>query len=299
MRLAAPHRRTAAIAAATACLLLSGTAAFAAPGGNGGSAEIQVDASCTSVDVLSTKAISNVVLQFADGSRLRFEDLPESRTGTFAGDDDVIEVVWVKSGDNKSGDGPGYGERFDLETSDCTEEPPATPEEEPQDTPEEEPLDTPEEEPQETGTTSSEDDDEPETDPEPAAPTQDDPEPEVDTEDGDRDGDDPEGDLTDVASEGDERDEDDDDEDGDQGTSAAVLNTELERDPSRSATPTPDLAPRVLGVVLDREVAAAVGDGIRPAGALPNAGAPALALLTAALGALGLGGGALRQRRAD
>ncbi len=279
MRLAAPHRRTTAIAAgATACLLLTGTAAFAAPGGDGGSAEIQVDASCTSVDVLSTKAISNVVLQFADGSRLRFEDLPESGTGTFAGDgDDVIEVVWVKSGNNKSGDGPGYGERFDLDTSDCTEEPPATPEGE--------------EEPQDTRTTTS--DDEPEADPEPEAPTQDDPEPEVDAEGDDRE-DRPEGEDPEVGDE-----DDDTDEDGDDPAPADVLNAELERDPSTTATPTPDLAPRVLGVVLDREVSAAAGDGIRPAEALPNTGAPALALLTAALGSLGLGGAALRRRRTN
>lgn len=61
--------------------------------------------------------VSNVVLQFADGSRQRFEGLSGQGgylhgTGPYA--DKPIVTLWVKAGANFSGDGPGYGQRFDL-----------------------------------------------------------------------------------------------------------------------------------------------------------------------------------------
>lgn len=61
------------------------------------------------VYVTSTKDLSNVVLQFADGSPdQKFEPLSGySRTFT---SDKPISGVWIKSGCNMSGDGPGYGE---------------------------------------------------------------------------------------------------------------------------------------------------------------------------------------------
>jgi hypothetical protein len=72
----------------------------------------------TSVVIESTKDLSNVVLEFDDGSQHKFDGLNQGRTGTFAGVGQhagkVIAGVWVKSGCNQSGDGPGYGERFDA-----------------------------------------------------------------------------------------------------------------------------------------------------------------------------------------
>lgn len=71
----------------------------------------------TSVYVVSTKDLSNVVLEFTDGTHYKFDNLSQGKTGTFAGTGSntgkQIAGVWVKSGCNASGDGPGYGERFD------------------------------------------------------------------------------------------------------------------------------------------------------------------------------------------
>jgi len=70
----------------------------------------------TSVYVECEKDLSNVVLEFPNGDHQKFEDLTET-TGTFAGVDehegDTITRIWVKSGCNASGEGPGYGERFE------------------------------------------------------------------------------------------------------------------------------------------------------------------------------------------
>lgn len=69
-----------------------------------------------SVHVTSTKDLSNVVLEFADGSHQKFEGL-SGHSGTFAGTGEHegkdLLGVWIKSGQNSSGDGPGYGERVD------------------------------------------------------------------------------------------------------------------------------------------------------------------------------------------
>lgn len=78
---------------------------------------------CTSVDVSSSRYdLSNVVLQFDDGSVQRFEGL-SSKTGTFAGTGDFagleLDGVWIKAGNNKSGDGPGYGEFVDAPDDTC------------------------------------------------------------------------------------------------------------------------------------------------------------------------------------
>lgn len=70
-----------------------------------------------SVYVTSTKDLSNVVLEFADGSHQKFEGLGSIKTATFSGTGQYagkdIVGVWIKSGQNGSGDGPGYGERID------------------------------------------------------------------------------------------------------------------------------------------------------------------------------------------
>ena len=95
----------------------------------GSSADVTVDEwTCTSVSVSSTKDLSNVVLVFTDGTTQRFEDLT-GQSGTFAGTGEfegkTIETVYVKSGNNKSGDGPGYGEEFTNTATNCTTVAPA------------------------------------------------------------------------------------------------------------------------------------------------------------------------------
>ncbi|NMC19134.1 MAG: VWA domain-containing protein [Thermogutta sp.] len=68
------------------------------------------------VYVTSTKDLSNVVLQFSDGTKQKFDGL-SGQTGTFKGSggnaNKRIDRCWVKSGCNDSGEGPGYGERFE------------------------------------------------------------------------------------------------------------------------------------------------------------------------------------------
>ena len=68
-----------------------------------------------SVDITSTKDLSNVVLGFDRGPHQKFEGLT-GLSGTFSGTGlnakRDIEKVWVKSGSNKGGGGPGYGELF-------------------------------------------------------------------------------------------------------------------------------------------------------------------------------------------
>lgn len=72
------------------------------------------------VYVVSTKDLSNVVLQFSDGSKQKFDGL-SGKTGTFKGTggnkNKRIDRCWVKSGCNSSGEGPGYGERFEDTTA--------------------------------------------------------------------------------------------------------------------------------------------------------------------------------------
>ncbi len=78
----------------------------------------------TSAFIESTKDLSNVVLEFADGSHYKFDNLNQGLSGTFEGLGEhagkQITGVWVKSGCNKSGDGSGYGERFDSPISQQT-----------------------------------------------------------------------------------------------------------------------------------------------------------------------------------
>lgn len=68
------------------------------------------------VYVVSTKDLSNVVLEFSDGTRQKFDGLT-GKTGVFRGTgsnaNKRIDRCWVKSGCNQSGEGPGYGERFE------------------------------------------------------------------------------------------------------------------------------------------------------------------------------------------
>lgn len=113
------------LAVGLALAVLAPTSAHAANGQNGRAADGQtiadVDATfeCEIVTVTSDKDLSNVVLAFSDGTTQRFEGL-SGTTATFAGTGDnagkTIGTAWVKSGANGSGDGPGYGERFDTTT---------------------------------------------------------------------------------------------------------------------------------------------------------------------------------------
>jgi len=79
---------------------------------------IEVEFECNEVHVSSCKELSNIVLEFADGEHRKFEDLPGHCATLGVGDREIVGV-WVKAGNNKSGDGPGYGERFDAPDDNC------------------------------------------------------------------------------------------------------------------------------------------------------------------------------------
>lgn len=74
----------------------------------------------TEVFVESSLALNNVVLQFTNGNKQTFSSL-SGMTGTFKGTGSnngrVISKAWVKSGNNNSGEGTNYGERFEDTTS--------------------------------------------------------------------------------------------------------------------------------------------------------------------------------------
>ena len=61
-------------------------------------------------------------MKYCDGSTQKFDGL-SGKTGTFFGSNanvgKPVAGVWVKSGCNKSGDGPGYGEWFANPQADC------------------------------------------------------------------------------------------------------------------------------------------------------------------------------------
>jgi hypothetical protein len=80
------------------------------------SPSIRVDFQGAQVQVASSRDLSNVVLEYDDGYRQRFENLGRQvvelrGTGPHAGKQ-VVRAS-VKSGANFSGDGPGYGQRFE------------------------------------------------------------------------------------------------------------------------------------------------------------------------------------------
>lgn len=66
-----------------------------------------------SVTATSTLDLSNVVLKFSDETTQKFDGLSGNSitlSGTGANEGKCIIGVWIKSGCNQSGDGPGYGE---------------------------------------------------------------------------------------------------------------------------------------------------------------------------------------------
>ena len=82
-----------------------------------GAPTTEQSADTNSVYVTSSKDLSNVVLLFSDGATQKFDDL-SGYTGTFQGTGEhegkEMKGVWIKSGSNSSGDGPGYGEYIAL-----------------------------------------------------------------------------------------------------------------------------------------------------------------------------------------
>jgi hypothetical protein len=67
----------------------------------------------TSTTVTSDKDLSNVVLKFSDETTQKFDNLSgmsQTFSGTGQNQQKCIVGVWIKSGCNQSGDGPGFGE---------------------------------------------------------------------------------------------------------------------------------------------------------------------------------------------
>ena len=83
----------------------------------GPTAPIAVHFECTEIHIVSCKDLSNVVLDCEDGEHHKFDGL-HGQYETFERDGCLIVGAWVKAGNNASGDGPGYGERFDSDL-DC------------------------------------------------------------------------------------------------------------------------------------------------------------------------------------
>ena len=82
--------------------------------------KITVEYGYKSVFVKSTLDLSNVVLKYSDGSTQKFSSL-SGPSGTFEGTGSKtgkpIYKVWVKSGNNPSGEGPDYGEPFNFSST--------------------------------------------------------------------------------------------------------------------------------------------------------------------------------------
>lgn len=84
---------------------------------------ITVTFASTHVAITSTKDLSNVVLDLSNGVEHKYDELSTGTEGEFAvpggqPGGTTIVGVWVKSGPNASGDGPGYGEYFGLDDVD-------------------------------------------------------------------------------------------------------------------------------------------------------------------------------------
>lgn len=72
---------------------------------------------CNCVEISACKKLSNVVIRTADGVEKKYDGL-SSKTGNFCSTNgSPIVKVWVKAGCFQSGDGPGYGRKFDNPNS--------------------------------------------------------------------------------------------------------------------------------------------------------------------------------------
>jgi hypothetical protein len=69
------------------------------------------------VEVTSCKALSNVVVRTQNGAEVKFDNLSAFSQSFCSPDGSPIIRVWVKSGCFQSGDGSGYGRRFDKPTN--------------------------------------------------------------------------------------------------------------------------------------------------------------------------------------
>ena len=72
--------------------------------------DIRCEFDGNTVNVYSETQLANVVVKFGDGSVVRHENL-QGTQAAFTGESEIVGC-WVKSGDNASGDGAGYGEWF-------------------------------------------------------------------------------------------------------------------------------------------------------------------------------------------
>lgn len=81
---------------------------------NGNMAQIKTTIQSNGVQVTSTKSITQVKLQFTDGSTQTFSSSGTSGTFTGTGNNasKTVSIAWVKSGTNDSGNPSGSGERF-------------------------------------------------------------------------------------------------------------------------------------------------------------------------------------------
>jgi hypothetical protein len=100
--------RLLAVAAVTACVVgATAEVASAAPAVT----DVEFDCAAGTVTVTSNKNISNVVVA-VDGVETKAADLTGLVYVIDLGSLEGLTAVWVKSGNNSSGDGSGYGKKF-------------------------------------------------------------------------------------------------------------------------------------------------------------------------------------------
>ncbi len=74
---------------------------------------------CNCVEISACKDLSNVVIRTANGVEKKYDGLSKKTANFCSTNGTPIVKVWVKAGCFKSGDGPGYGRKFDNPNS-CT-----------------------------------------------------------------------------------------------------------------------------------------------------------------------------------
>lgn len=75
---------------------------------------LSYDCDTGDVTITSSKDISNVVISVG-GERTKYDDLSGREYVVDLDTLEGLDGLWVKSGNNKSGDGPGYGEYFSFD----------------------------------------------------------------------------------------------------------------------------------------------------------------------------------------
>lgn len=91
-----------------------------AAAGNGDTAVVGAEFDCDSVTATSSKDLSNLVVVLTDGTTTREVKLDGLSGHSYTYDPPAgwtVVAVYVKSGANHSGDGPGYGERIDSDAT--------------------------------------------------------------------------------------------------------------------------------------------------------------------------------------